>query len=99
MAKEIGAYEKRGLQADLVFIASGAVTVASLISGDLDMAVAASNAVIAAVSKGAPLVAVGSVTNRPGQTLWVISRRRILDESGRMANSVGGAGARIDALA
>jgi ABC-type nitrate/sulfonate/bicarbonate transport system substrate-binding protein len=71
MAKEIGAYEKHGLQADLVFIASGAVTVASLISGDLDMAVAASNAVIAAVSKGAPLVAVGSVTNRPGQTLWV----------------------------
>ena len=71
MAKEIGAYEKYGLQADLVFIASGAVTVASLISGDLDMAVAASNAVIAAVTKGAPLVAVGSVTNRPGQILWV----------------------------
>ena len=71
MAKEIGAYEKYGLQADLVFIASGTVIIASLISGDLDMAVAASNAVIAAVSKGAPLVAVGSVTNRPGQTLWV----------------------------
>lgn len=71
MAKEIGAYEKHGLEADLVFIASGAITVASLISGDLDMAVAASNAVIAAVSKGAPLVAVASVTNRPGQILWV----------------------------
>jgi NitT/TauT family transport system substrate-binding protein len=71
MAKEISAYEKYGLQANLVFIASGGITVASLISGDLDMAVAASNAAISAIYKGAPIVAVGSVTNRPGQILWV----------------------------
>lgn len=71
MAKEIGAYEKYGLQANLIFIASGGITVASLISGDLNMAVAASNAVISAVHQGAPIVAVGSVTNRPGQILWV----------------------------
>ena len=71
MAKEIGAYQKHGLDANLVFIASGGIAAASLISGDLNMAVAASNAVIAAVSRGAPLVAVGSVTNRPATTLWV----------------------------
>ena len=66
MAKEIGAYEKYGLQADLVFIASGAVAAASLISGDLDMAVAASNAVIAAVSKGAPLGGSGQCDQQTG---------------------------------
>lgn len=71
MAKEIGAYEKYGLQANLIFIASGGIATASMISGDLDMAVAASNAVISAISQGAPIVAVGTVTNRPGQILWV----------------------------
>lgn len=71
MAKEIGAYGKYGLEPNLIFIPSGAVATASLISGDLDMAVAASNAVISAIAKGAPIVAVGSVTNRPGQILWV----------------------------
>jgi NitT/TauT family transport system substrate-binding protein len=71
MAKEIGAYEKYGLHANLVFIASGGIAVASQISGDLDMAFAASNALVAAVHQGARIVAVGSITNRPGAALWV----------------------------
>ena len=36
-----------------------------MLGGDLDFAVAASNAVISAILKGAPLLAVGSVANRP----------------------------------
>jgi ABC-type nitrate/sulfonate/bicarbonate transport system substrate-binding protein len=71
MAKEIGAFEKQGLKAELIYISSGAITVQAMVGGDLHMTVAASNAVISAILRGAPLIAVGSVTNRPAMSLWV----------------------------
>ncbi len=71
MAKEIGAFEKNDLRAELVYISSGAITVQAMVGGDLTMSVAASNAVVNAVLRGAPLLAVGSVTNRPAMSLWV----------------------------
>lgn len=71
MAKESGAFEKYGLQADLIYISSGPIAVQSLIGGDLDVAIGASNAVIGAVMHGASLVAVGSTANRPSHMLWV----------------------------
>jgi ABC-type nitrate/sulfonate/bicarbonate transport system substrate-binding protein len=71
VAKEIGAFEKYGLSAELVYIASGSVTVQAMMGGDVQMAVGASNAVVSAILHGAPLVAIGSVANRPGMVLWV----------------------------
>jgi ABC-type nitrate/sulfonate/bicarbonate transport system substrate-binding protein len=65
MAKEIGAFEKYGIDADLIFISSGPVVVQALLGGDLQGGFAATNAVIAAVSGGVPLVAVMSLINRP----------------------------------
>ena len=71
MAKESGAFERRGINADLVYISSGAVVVQALVGGSLHAALGASNAVIAAILKGAPIIAVGSNTSRPGMQLWV----------------------------
>jgi len=71
MAKEIGAFEKYGINADLIFISSGPVAVQALIGGDLHGALAATNAVISAVMAGAPLVSVMSLVNRPYFRLWV----------------------------
>jgi NitT/TauT family transport system substrate-binding protein len=71
MAKEIGAFEKHGLKADLVYISSGSVTVQAMVGGNLDMSIAASNAVVSSILHGAPLVAVGSITNRPAMSLFV----------------------------
>jgi ABC-type nitrate/sulfonate/bicarbonate transport system substrate-binding protein len=71
MAKESGAYERRGINAELVYISSGAVVVQALVGGSLHAALGASNAVIAAILKGAPIIAVGSNTSRPGMQLWV----------------------------
>src|SRR5688572_12873974 len=56
MAKEIGAFEKSGINADLIFISSGPVVVQALIGGHLHGGLAAPNAVISAVMAGAPLV-------------------------------------------
>ncbi len=71
MAKESGAFERRGINVELVYISSGAVVIQALVGGSLHAALGASNAVVAAILKGAPIVAVGSNTNRPGMQLWV----------------------------
>ena len=71
MAKEIGAFEKNGLQANLIYISSGPVVVQALIGGDLHGGIAASNAVINAVLNGAPIVGVAAVGNRPYHRLYV----------------------------
>ncbi len=71
MAKEIGAFERYGLQANLVYISSGPVVVQALIGGDLAGGIAASNAVINAVLNGAPILGVAEVANRPYHRLYV----------------------------
>ena len=71
MAKEIGAFERNGLNVDLVHISSGATAIQALVGGSVHAALGASNAVIAAALKGAPIVAVASNTSRPGMALWV----------------------------
>src|ERR1044071_3112077 len=71
MAREIGAFEKHGIDADLIFISAGPIVVQALIGGDLQAGLAATNAVIAGVSGGAPLISVMSLVNRPYYRLWV----------------------------
>jgi ABC-type nitrate/sulfonate/bicarbonate transport system substrate-binding protein len=71
MAKEIGAYEKYGIDAEMIYISSGPTTVQALLGGDIVGGVAATNAVIAAVLRGAPLVSVLSTANRPYHRFWV----------------------------
>ncbi len=71
MAKESGAFEKYGLQADILLITSGPVAVQALIGGDLQVVSAASNAVINAILNGAPIIAVGGTANRPYHRLFV----------------------------
>jgi ABC-type nitrate/sulfonate/bicarbonate transport system substrate-binding protein len=71
MAKEIGAFERNGLNAELVYISSGATTIQALVGGSVQAALGASNAVIAATVKGAPIIAVAGNSSRPGMQLWV----------------------------
>jgi hypothetical protein len=60
IAKELRTFEKYGVQVDVVYIPSGPLAVSALIAGNLTLAIAASNAVISAISKGAPLIAVAA---------------------------------------
>jgi ABC-type nitrate/sulfonate/bicarbonate transport system substrate-binding protein len=71
MAKEIGAYERYGIDTELIYISSGPTVVQALLGGDVTGGVAATNAVIAAVLRGAPLVSVISTANRPYHRFWV----------------------------
>lgn len=80
MAKEIGAFQKYGINADLIFISSGPVVVQALLGGDLQAGLAATNAVISAVMAGAPLVSVMSLVNRPYYRLWVHPETNRIEE-------------------
>ena len=71
MAEESGAFQRRGIDAELVYISSGATAIQALVGGSVHAALGASNAVVAAILKGAPIIAVGSNTSRPGMVLWV----------------------------
>ena len=72
MAKEIGAYEKYGIDTELIYISSGPTVVQALLGGDVTGGIAATNAVVAAVLRGAPLVSViSSRASRPYHRFWV----------------------------
>jgi NitT/TauT family transport system substrate-binding protein len=71
MAKEIGAFDKYGIQADIIYISSGPVVVQALIGGDLQAGNPASNAVINAILNGAPIIGVAATANRPYHKLIV----------------------------
>src|SRR5947199_10362735 len=64
MAKESGAFEKNGIQGDLIFISSGPVVVQALIGGDLQGGSGATNAVINAILNGAPIIGVAAAADR-----------------------------------
>jgi ABC-type nitrate/sulfonate/bicarbonate transport system substrate-binding protein len=71
LAKDIGAFDKYGVDPTLIFISSSPVMVPALIGGDVQAAIAGANAVIAAVLGGAAIVSVASLANRPYLRLWV----------------------------
>ena len=71
MAKEAKIFEKYGLQADVLFISSGPVVVQALLGGDLQGASAASNAAIAAILNGAPIIGIGAAANKPYHRVFV----------------------------
>jgi len=71
MAKEAKIFDKYGIQADVVFISSGPVVVQALLGGDLQGASAASNAAIAAMMNGAPIIGFGAAANKPYHRVFV----------------------------
>ena len=71
VAKDIGAFDKYGVEPSFIFISSSPVMVPALIGGDVQVAIAGANAVIAAVLGGAALVSIASLANRPYLRLWV----------------------------
>ncbi len=71
MAKEIGAFEKYGLTADVIYISSGPVVLQALIGGDLTVGLGASNSTVAAALRGAPVVAVAGIINKSYHRLFV----------------------------
>ncbi len=60
IAKELGLFEKYGLDARLVHITAGTTSINALIAGDVDMAITTSSAAIAAAARGAPVTIIAT---------------------------------------
>src|SRR5262245_48479882 len=60
IAKEIGLYEKHGLDVKLVNIAAGSVSLTALLAGDVQLTTDSSAGVVSAGARGAPVVTVST---------------------------------------
>ena len=61
IAKDLGLFEKYGLDVDLIYIASGITSVNALLGGSVDIIAASGSSVVAAAARGAPLVIIASL--------------------------------------
>lgn len=70
-AQETGAFKKYGLEVQLIYISSSATNAQALLGGSLEVATPGGTSAVLLAARGAPIVAIGSVMNRPPMTLYV----------------------------
>jgi NitT/TauT family transport system substrate-binding protein len=71
MAHDNGTFKKYGLDVQLVYIPSSGTNIQALLGGSLDMSAPGISGVVLAAARGAPVLAIGAMTNRPPMTLYV----------------------------
>lgn len=60
MARDLGLFEKYGLDAEIVHIRGAGINIAALMAGEVQVAVAAGGVAVAAAARGAPIVIVAT---------------------------------------
>jgi NitT/TauT family transport system substrate-binding protein len=71
MAHETGAFKRYGLDVQLIYISSSGTNIQALLGGSLDVSAPGISGVVLAAARGAPVLAVAAMTNRPAMTLYV----------------------------
>ena len=71
MAHETGMFKKYGLDVQLVYIASSGTNIQALLGGSLELSAPGMSGVVLAAARGAPVLTVGAMTNKPPMTLYV----------------------------
>ncbi len=61
IARDLGLFEKYGLDVNLIYIASGVVSVNALLGGSVDIIAASGSSAVGAAARGAPVVIVASL--------------------------------------
>jgi NitT/TauT family transport system substrate-binding protein len=61
IAKDLGLFEKYGLDGHLIYIASGVTSVNALLGGSVDIIAASGSSAVGAAARGAPLVIIASL--------------------------------------
>ena len=61
ISKDLGLFEKYGLDGNLIYIASGVTSVNALLGGSVDIIAASGSSAVGAAARGAPLVIVASL--------------------------------------
>ena len=71
MAHDNGIFKKYGLDVQLVYIPSSGTNIQALLGGSLDLSAPGISGVVIAAARGAPVLTIGAMTNRPPMTLYV----------------------------
>jgi NitT/TauT family transport system substrate-binding protein len=87
IAKELGLYEKYGLDVQLVNIAAGSVSLTALLAGNVQLTTDSSSGVVAAASRGAPVVTVSTNGILPYQFVALASIKTPADLRGKIVGS------------
>src|SRR6266566_5598200 len=71
MAHETGTFKKYGLDVQLIYIPSSGMNIQALLGGSLDVSAPGISGVVLAAARGAPVLTIAAMTNRPAMTLYV----------------------------
>ncbi len=87
IAKELGLYEKYGLDVKLVSIAAGSVSLTALLAGNVHLTTDSSSGVVGAVARGAPVVTVSTNGALPYQLIALPSIKSATELKGKIVGS------------
>jgi NitT/TauT family transport system substrate-binding protein len=87
IAKELGLYEKYGLDVKLVSIAAGSVSLTALLAGNVHLTTDSSSGVVGAVARGAPIVTVSTNGALPYQLIALPSIKSAAELKGKIVGS------------
>ena len=87
IAKELGLYEKHGLDVKLVSIAAGSVSLTALLAGNVHLTTDSSAGVVSAGARGAPIVTVSTNGALPYQLIALPSIKSPVELKGKVVGS------------
>jgi NitT/TauT family transport system substrate-binding protein len=87
IAKELGLYEKYGLDVKLVSIAAGSVSLTALLAGNVHLTTDSSSGVVSAVARGAPIITVSTNGALPYQLIALPSIKSPTELKGKIVGS------------
>ena len=87
IAKELGLYEKHGLDVKLVSIAAGSVSLTALLAGNVHLTTDSSAGVVSAGARGAPIVTVSTNGALPYQLIALPTIKTPVELKGKVVGS------------
>ena len=87
IAKELGLFEKYGLDGNLIYIASGVTSVNALLGGSVDIIAASGSSATGAAARGAPIVVVASLGHIAYKLIAMPSIKTVQDLKGKIIGS------------
>jgi NitT/TauT family transport system substrate-binding protein len=87
IARELGLFEKYGLDGNLIYIASGVTSVNALLGGSVDIIAASGSSAVGAAARGAPIVVVASLGHIAYKLIAMPSIKTVQDLKGKIIGS------------
>ncbi len=87
IAKDLGLFEKYGLDGNLIYIASGVVSVNALLGGSVDIIAASGSSAIGAAARGAPIAIIASLGHISYKLIALPSIKTVQDLKGKIIGS------------